>query len=356
VTKFDDFLDNVYESVKNDMSVVQASEGKAIKSKITDSTRKNQNQNEKIKIKAVKTKDPREKYRFEFKVNNMIDICIYHGIDLDGWCSAAIVKEQYPNCKMIPFNYGNSLPDLPPGNIVMVDISLTLDKLQKFLDEGRQIIWIDHHISAINIFKDAVNSNKFIFEEQSFKFSLNTKKAACELTWEYFNPNKKMPLGVYYLGRYDCFGHMGTPDQENILMFQYAARLKWNSVETTMEVLDLSVSEIDKMIDLGKLVYKQLLADAKIAYNNKYEITLDGYKFAIVNKDRFNPINFKINYHSDGYDGFISYYYSNGKWRFSVYNENRKFDCSEFCKKRGGGGHSGAAGFVVDSANIIDFL
>jgi len=68
VTKFDDFLDNVYESVKNDMSVVQASEGKAIKSKITDSTRKHQNQNEKITIEAVKTKDPREKYRFEFKV------------------------------------------------------------------------------------------------------------------------------------------------------------------------------------------------------------------------------------------------------------------------------------------------
>ena len=78
------------------------------------------------------------------------------------------------------------------------------------------------------------------------------------------------------------------------------------------------------------------------------------YKFICINKERFNPINFGIKYHDDGYDGAACFHYANGEWNFSLYNDNGKVDCSAICKQFGGGGHKGASGFrVKDISKII---
>ena len=77
------------------------------------------------------------------------------------------------------------------------------------------------------------------------------------------------------------------------------------------------------------------------------------------NRKRFNPVNFGIQYHNDKaddvyyYDGVACFHYENDVWNFSLYNDNGKVDCSEICKKRGGGGHAGAAGFRTNDLNLI---
>lgn len=283
----------------------------------------------------------------------MISICVYHGIDLDGWCSAAIVKEKYPDCKMIPYNYGDNL-ELPEGDVIFVDVSLEMDKFKKLLREGRKIVWIDHHISAIANFDSELRYD--VQGNKNFQFSLNPKKAACELTWEFINPGKPMPKGVYYLGRYDCFGHKGTSEEETVLAFQYGARAIWHNWETTSEVLHLSDDKISEILKDGKIILESLKTEANQAYTNRYNIKVDGYSVGAINKERFNPINFGINYHNDGYDAFMCYHYANGHWNFSIYNDNGKVDCSEICKKRGGGGHRGAAGFRTKPNEIQKYL
>jgi oligoribonuclease NrnB/cAMP/cGMP phosphodiesterase (DHH superfamily) len=35
-------------------------------------------------------------------------------------------------------------------------------------------------------------------------------------------------------------------------------------------------------------------------------------------------------------------------WKFSLYNDNGKVDCSQIAKQYGGGGHAGAAGFILN--------
>lgn len=77
-------------------------------------------------------------------------------------------------------------------------------------------------------------------------------------------------------------------------------------------------------------------------------------RFICINKERFNPINFKIDYHKDGYDGAACFHYANGMWNFSLYNDNGLVDCSVIAKQYGGGGHKGASGFKVN--NIEEFL
>ncbi len=40
-------------------------------------------------------------------------ICFYHSADLDGACSAAIIKLKHPECVLAPINYGNDFPWIP---------------------------------------------------------------------------------------------------------------------------------------------------------------------------------------------------------------------------------------------------
>lgn len=278
----------------------------------------------------------------------MKTICIYHSRDLDGWMSAAIVKLKYPDVKLIGWDYGQPIPVLPHEEIIMVDISFPME-IMSCISEN--LTWIDHHVSAI------ADYNNFMVDFHNIlcKRSLDIKYAACELTWMYFFPNKPMPELVRLLGRYDCFGHKGTDEEQKVLEFQYGARGYIYSVDTAFINLNLVVNgrKYDEtlcreILNDGQVIYSYLCTEAKQIYERKFDIMLDGYKFGCVNQVKFNPVNFGIDYHKDGYDGFACFHYQYGKWIYSLYNDNGLVDCSVIAKNRGGGGHKGASGFQTD--------
>ena len=64
-----------------------------------------------------------------------------------------------------------------------------------------------------------------------------------------------------------------------------------------------------------------------------------------INKERFNPINFGIDYHKDGYVGAACFHYANGY-----------LDCSKLAKQFGGGGHKEAAGFILDQEQFNNLI
>ena len=275
-------------------------------------------------------------------------ICIYHSRDLDGWMSAAIVALKYPDVKLIGWDYGQSLPAIPDEErVIMVDISFPKENMEELTAFGlSRLTWIDHHISAINEIANGENPEPLGLRD--------TKFAACELTWKYLFPDQPMPELVRLLGRYDCFGHKGTDEEKKVLVFQYAARASLSNVDECYKALAyLKDENIEQWLNVGDGIYSYLCTEAKQTYARKFEINFDTYKFAIVNEARFNPINFGIDYHADGYEGFACFHYQYGKWIFSLYNDDGKVDCSEICKSRGGGGHKGAAGFQLTTEEFI---
>lgn len=281
-------------------------------------------------------------------------VCIYHKIDLDGWMSAAIVKKWFEeenngfntspsdnSIDFIGYNYNQHIPDLSVyDKVIMVDISFPKEIMHKLFNEYRHnFTWIDHHVSAI---KD------FDFTPDGIQ---NVKYAACELTWKYFYTETEMPEIVRILGRYDCFGHKGTAEELKVLQFQYGARQEISNLEDAYKWLNWCINEEFREQDLlkaGHFIYGYLCTEAKQTYSQIFTIELDGYKFACVNKERFNPINFGIDYHKDGFDGFVCFSYKDGKFMYSIYNDNEKVDVSIIAKNRGGGGHKGASGFISD--------
>ena len=337
----------------------------------------------------------------------MKTICIYHSRDLDGWMSAAIVKkwfnETYPKANsisdlnkdthailppdevgtgeslyMLGWDYGDDIPNLEKyDRVIMCDISFPPENMEAiatdFLgpDADQDFIWIDHHISAIKANEDIewVNGLR------------DTKFAACELTWMYFYTSfsssdvwEGMPEIVRLLGRYDCFGHKGTDEEQKVLEFQYGARQEILNYDHAYYFLDRDINAeyyygdknriIKDILSKGKTIYDWLCSEAQQIYKKAFTLTFlspkkeapqFGYKynFLCVNQERFNPINFGIDYHKEGYDGFTCFWFNNGMWNFSLYNDNGEVDCSQIAKQYGGGGHKGAAGFIINDINKI---
>jgi len=346
----------------------------------------------------------------------MKTICIYHRADLDGLMSAGVVKhwfiKNYDNpvitdesqnqsyhgenrLHMLGWHYGDNIPDLSEyGMIIMVDISFPKEEMYKlFLQFSGKFIWIDHHISA---FKD----NGGDFNNKTFKFGTyndnlvsglrDVNYAACELTWMFFmqkmsepphNVNDVnyslpvMPEIVRMLGMYDSFGHKGTVEEQKVLEFQYGARQEiTNYQEAFAELIKHEtqtieeVTNIDRIRNKGKAIYQFLCKKAQKLFKRGFSIILKekvndeaavgkfvSREFLCINSERFNLSNFGIDYHNEGYDGIASFWLTdNGKWEFSLYNENGEVDCSNIAEQYGGGGHKSASGMRVD--NIDEFL
>ena len=289
----------------------------------------------------------------------MKKLCIYHSRDLDGWMSAAIVKLKFPDTIFIGWDYGDPVPEEDFSyydQVIIADISFPKEVMQKIHDAS-MLVWLDHHISAIK---------EMGTDRDSWRGVQDTKMAACELTWEYFYPNVKMPEIVRLLGRYDCFGHAGTSEEKYVLEFQYGARAEISNMHDAYERL-LSAQTFGKRVrdsaicnpihDKGKVIYEYLRKEAIATYDKRrFDINIDGHVFGCANQERFNPINFGINYHEDGYAGFACFWYVKGKYMFSLYNDDGRVDCSVLAKARGGGGHKGAAGMVLNHDQFIALI
>lgn len=141
-----------------------------------------------------------------------------------------------------------------------------------------------------------------------------------------------------------------------MLEFQYAARTYLKDWVDCYNMLTNFHDEdiIPTYLERGRAIYRYLHEEAKQIYSKKFSVFFKGKHFAVVNRERFNPVNFGIDYHKDGYEGFACFWWTGKVWMFSLYNDDGKVDCSEICKQYGGGGHKGAAGFTV--LNVQEFL
>ena len=79
--------------------------------------------------------------------------CFYH-TDMDGKCAGAIVfKAQHGEGEYLPINYKDDFPFdkiQRDEEVIIVDFSLQNDgDWEKLLEITQDIIWIDHHKTAI---------------------------------------------------------------------------------------------------------------------------------------------------------------------------------------------------------------
>lgn len=266
---------------------------------------------------------------------------IYHHNDLDGRCAAAIAwrsgdcrRDQ--SCETIEVDYKDEIRvDLIQENekIVIVDFSFKPEVMKKVCEKTKEIIWLDHHKTAFEY--------KYDCEIDGIR---DEKWAGCELAWLYFAGEiEDMPNSVKLIGDRDKWAWK-YPDTAN---FNQGIKLYDVSPKSDLwEDLLFKEKLSPKIIEDGKTCIKfrdNFCADYTKSYG--FETEFAGYKAFAIGIYMFGSEAFGKRIKE--YPLCLSFEFDGKKWIIGLYSET--IDVSEIAKANGGGGHKGAAGFVVDS-------
>ena len=278
--------------------------------------------------------------------------CFYHAADLDGKCSGAIVYSKYNNmCKMIGYDYSHKFPfdEIENGEtIIMTDISIQPHELMFKLNNMADLVWIDHHFSAINA------SFEEPFEFNNARGMRDINLSACELTWKFFYGDLTIPYAVKLLGLYDIWKHNQNKDA---LPFQYGMKVRNTSIESN---LWLDLFNADK----NSKIIRDIISDGELIlkYENKqndslckfysFEFEFEKYKCIAMNKNNASSLAF-TNYDESKHDIMLAFNRKSTIWTISLYTTKNNIDVSKIANKYGGGGHRQAAGFNITDINLI---
>ena len=275
-------------------------------------------------------------------------IVYYHSADLDGICSGAICRLKYPDAKFIGYDYGEPIDMIPDEDIIMVDVSLPMDQMEKYASISKSFIWIDHHVSAIKEYTKLVAEKGDIGIRAVLKVGL----AACELTWDYFF-GAPIPKVIKLLGRYDVWDQSDPVLWKNeILPFQYWARSEFPDLNAfyfpTLPVVDIIMKN-------GASILRYQAAQDERNATKAFPVTLDNLKGIALNTSRFNSMEFESVWNEENYDFMMAFQYTGIDWKVSLYTTKDDVDCSKMAKERGGGGHRKAAGYRTKSLPFLDW-
>jgi len=270
----------------------------------------------------------------------MRTLCFYHKVDLDGICSAGIVKMKYPDAILYPINYGDPFPwnDIRKDDVVfMVDFGLQPFSDMVKLNNLCKLHWIDHHKTAMD------DARKVGFQASGGQL-IKDGIAGCELSWKYLFPKVSMPRIVYLLGRYDVWDHKNAPDAKP---FQFGAQTYDLKPEDIKEFLN---EDVNNIIFIGKKILKYIKIRSKQETAKcAFDLTFEGINFAATNSPLNSSMSIEGYYDESKHDAMLVYCInSNGNYMISVYSDKDHIDVSVIAKKYGGGGHRGAAGFELE--------
>jgi hypothetical protein len=298
--------------------------------------------------------------------------CFHHN-DPDGFVSAFWVKKFFEQNEynisendFIEMDYGtkdkidwyNMISE--NEHVIIVDFSFEPDELRRIYRKTRNVVWIDHHKSAIEKYND--------FDIDILGLRVDGI-AGCELTWFfYFCPeNRRRIMAIpdknlwkdeirkvcnkahwftkfvgdwdvwkfefceteAFITGLDCFGDIGP--FSNI----------WEQLYRT--------DKCQYIIEKGETCIEYRNSLAKRCLESAFESTIDGYRVLCMNQNDAVCNSKWFLGKIKEYDMICGFSYNGDQWLYSLYADQSKIDqgidCSAVCAKRGGGGHKGAAGF-----------
>lgn len=295
---------------------------------------------------------------------------IFYHLDLDGKAAGAIVLrwatryDKYP-MECIEINYGMAFPfdRIREGEQVwIVDYSISPEEMDKLFTITNDIIWIDHHKSAIQRYDDYPRNIDGIRYDGI---------SGCMLTWAYVKhiantPAHKpkpefvpcmcsdAPMPIKYIGDYDVWRFEYGEDTKDfhfyLEVFSNEILLPKGNVWDMLFRTNWDNSAIDYCLNIGRQVrsYRENMMGQYIkSYGFETEL-LGYYKCFAINMGMISSDDF-ISIDANNYDILIGFCTDGKQWRYSL--RSNTVDVSLVAMQFGGGGHKGAAGFA--SADFV---
>jgi nanoRNase/pAp phosphatase (c-di-AMP/oligoRNAs hydrolase) len=269
---------------------------------------------------------------------------------------------EYPDCRMREINY-NDDPDfikeiLINEKVFIVDFSFKPEKMKELfkITAPNNVIWIDHHKTAKDyVYLECPGTKKDMTKElPGLRDFSEPGKSGCELAWEYFSQfdryycgGKPAPEAVRLLGDYDTW-RFHTENKTKLFqmgMKLYSKFIREYNLGFWYSLFDKDSLLFNEVLSCGSTIIKyrdEFCEDYRNSYG--WETEFEGHKCYVMNVHTLGSLGFGPEI--DNYNICIACVFSGKKWTVSLYS--KKIDVSEIAKKHGGGGHSGAAGFVCD--------
>jgi oligoribonuclease NrnB/cAMP/cGMP phosphodiesterase (DHH superfamily) len=274
--------------------------------------------------------------------------CFYHN-DLDGRCAGSIVAQYENNYNREDFFEVDYVMELPLDKIqenekvYFVDYSFKKDtvwQLEKILEKTKDIIWIDHHTSSLNL------ENELPWAKE-IKGIRHEGISGAALTYMYLNNYGTeefydIPHAIRLVSDYDCWIYEFEPETT---YFKIGIETKdYDALDDIwLDLYDLINPKTSDIISIGKTI-KQYIDQTNTYYREHfaYETEIKGLKCLVVNQ-KTNSWVFGDKYND--YPIVMVWVFNGEKYTYSIFSSNSEVDCSKIAESYGGGGHKGAAGF-----------
>ena len=257
---------------------------------------------------------------------------LYHAGCDDGFGAAYAIWLKYGyKAKYIPVQYGQDFPEVSPGETVfVVDFSYPRDILQDIANRCKLVV-LDHHKTAMDDLADLPFAH----------FDMN--KSGAVLAWEYFHPNRPIPVLLKYVQDYDLWTKELINTEEN-----KAWRGSFNRTFERWQTMDLIVSRGDTWKAEGEAILRSEKMHIQRRVAQAFEVTIDTHVVLAVNETQyFSEVAGELAKNTRYPFGACFFMRSDGLKIWSLRSDRNlgDFDVSEVAKLRGGGGHRNAAGF-----------
>ena len=268
--------------------------------------------------------------------------CFYHKADLDGRCSAAIIRRRYPDCQLVGIDYGDDFPwndIVQDEKVFMVDFSLEPFADMVKLAEMVDLVWIDHHESAIAA------------HEQSGLAILGVQIsgiAACVLTWQYIYPHSPVPWAVEKLGLYDVWQH----SDHAVKVFQSGMWLENTAPDSDVWpiVFANDMAWVANVLARGNTVLQhQQQRNSVYGATCAFETTFQGLAALAINSGLANSLLFDDQWDDNRHQIMVAFVWAKSQWKISLYSKKDGPPVNQIAEMYGGGGHKHAAGFHCDN-------
>lgn len=277
-------------------------------------------------------------------------IVIYHHDDLDGQCSAAQVREAMEKITSNPIQciavqYSGTTwkkEEIEEADEVYV-LDFTFPDMETVAKiAGQKLIWIDHHKTAMEEYRELWNSN--ILGKRDIT------KAASQLTWEYLKSDQPLPTAVEYISKRDIwqFGNK----KEEISAFTGACHILLHSPEDAdwkdlLAPYNNGKEKVELYLRVGHALANVQKVRVEKAFERGTDITFHGLRARLINTTSDASDIGEYVYQKPEYDIAVIWQMINDMVQVSL--RSNSTDCAEIAQKYGGGGHKGAAGFTIKS-------
>lgn len=286
-------------------------------------------------------------------------ICFYHN-DADGKCSGFWVSElakrtsEDEPLRFISMDYKDVFPIASINQnerVYIVDFSIEPETMRELLKITKDVTWIDHHKTAIAKYKD------FEHDIRGIRYD---GVAGCMLTWCYLTLMTKS--GEEFIEPFDVRMTEYAPKFTKLIAdwdiwkFRYGNFTRNFMIAVNAYIHGPCDPTWNYLLSSGEKACRDIARDGFIMINYRnsfaknyisrfgFETEIDGHKAFAMNLGNCNS-DFFESLPEDIYDIFIAFCFDGKVWTVSLYSKT--VDVSEIAKKYGGGGHTGAAGFVA---------